>query len=212
MQEAYYKTVKSSGIDELIVKKSRFIAQACPAAAETDAVSWIKQARAAHPEAGHTCYAYVIGKNEGIMRYSDDGEPGGTAGMPILSVIRAQKVVDCCVTVTRYFGGILLGAPGLIRAYAKAASMALDAAQVVRMERSVQFWVGMDYAMWERAGFYLGSAPVLNERVEFGATVTATLVARERDYEEVCEGLARVTDGKMEVMELERVWLGWGEG
>jgi len=145
-----YKTVKAPGSDELIVKKSRFIAWARPVATEADAVSWIKQARAAHPEAGHTCYAYVIGKNEGIMRYSDDGEPGGTAGMPILSVVRARKVVDCCVTVTRYFGGILLGAPGLIRAYAKAASMALDAAAVVRMEKSVRFWAEMEYAMWER--------------------------------------------------------------
>ena len=206
-----YLTVKSPGIDELIIKKSRFIAQARPVATDADAVSWIKQARAAHPEAGHTCYAYVIGKNEGILRYSDDGEPGGTAGTPILSVIRARKVVDCCVTVTRYFGGVLLGAPGLIRAYAKAASMALDAARVVRMERSVRFWVGMEYAMWERAGHYLGGAPVLNEGAEFCATVTATLVARERDFAAACEGLARVTDGRTEVMELERVWLGWEE-
>ena len=207
-----YKTVKAPGGDELVVKKSRFIGQACPAATEAEAILWIKRVRASHPEAGHTCYAYVVGKNEGVMRYSDDGEPGGTAGMPILSVIRARRAVDCCVTVTRYFGGVLLGAPGLIRAYTKAAAIALDAAKVITMEKSVRFWAGMDYSMWERANYYLGGAPVINEGVEFSATVTATLVARARDYPTVCEALARITDGRAEALELERFFYGWEEG
>lgn len=211
-----YRTVQGPGRDELVIKKSRFIGQACPADTEAQALAYIKQVREQNREANHTCYAYIIGKNEGIMRYSDDGEPGGTAGMPILSVIRAQKVVDCCVTVTRYFGGILLGASGLVRAYTKATASALSAARVIHMEASIRFWVGMDYSMWERVNHYLADArlsvmPILNEGVEFGATVTATLVSRARDYAAACANVARITDGRCEMLELERFYHGWAE-
>ena len=98
-----------------------------------EALAFLEAVRARHRDATHHCYAYIIGRNAGIMRYSDDGEPSGTAGMPIIEVMKARGVVDCAVVVTRYFGGILLGAGGLVRAYSHTCALALDAARVCQM-------------------------------------------------------------------------------
>ena len=112
-----YKTVRQAASDEFIINKSRFIGYASPAEAEEEALAFLQSIRQKHKDANHNCYAYVIGLNAGIMRYNDDGEPGGTAGLPIMEVLKARGVVNVCVVVTRYFGGILLGAGGLVRAY-----------------------------------------------------------------------------------------------
>lgn len=204
-----YKTLLRAGSETFIIKKSRFIGHGSPAKTEEEALSFLAEIRQKHKDASHNCWAYVIGRNAGIMRYSDDGEPGGTAGLPIIEVIRARAVVDCCVVVTRYFGGVLLGAGGLVRAYAQGSKAALDAGQVILMEDSVRFWAGMDYPLWGRAQHYLETAPVRSENIDFGATVTATLVVRKRDRNEVFAELARVTDGKADLMEAEALTLGW---
>ena len=114
-----YKTLMKAAESEFVINKSRFIGQAAPAQSEEEALAFLNAVRARHPDANHNCYAYIIGPNMGIMRYNDDGEPGGTAGMPIIEVMKARKVTNCAVVVTRYFGGILLGAGGLTRAYAQ---------------------------------------------------------------------------------------------
>lgn len=204
-----YKTLRAQGSESFIIKKSRFIGYGSPARTEEEALDFLAQIRQKHKDASHNCWAYVIGRNAGIMRYSDDGEPGGTAGLPIMEVIRAREVVDCCVVVTRYFGGVLLGAGGLVRAYAQGAKTALDAAQVIQMEDSVRFWAGMDYPLWGRVEHALKELPVLREDVEFGATVTATLVVREQDQQQVFAELERVTDGKAELMPLDTFSHGW---
>ena len=105
---APYKTLRQSASDEVIINKSRFIGYACPCETEEEALAFLQSIRTKHKDATHNCYAYVIGQNAGIMRYNDDGEPGGTAGLPMMEVLKAQGVVNCCVVVTRYFGGILL--------------------------------------------------------------------------------------------------------
>lgn len=204
-----YRTLRARGADSFIVKKSRFIGHGCPATSEEQALAFLAEIRQQYRDASHNCWAYVIGRNAGIMRYSDDGEPGGTAGMPIIEVIRAQGVVDCCVVVTRYFGGVLLGAGGLVRAYAQGAKVALAAAHVITMEDSVRLWAGMEYPLWGRVEHFLRTAPALTESVDFAATVTATLLVRARDLEAFTEGLAQITDGRVDCLEVERLSHGW---
>ena len=123
-----YKTLRAENSAEFVINKSRFIGYGCPCETEEEALAFLARIRQKHKDATHNCYAYIIGLNSGIMRYSDDGEPGGTAGMPIIEVMKARGVVNCAVVVTRYFGGILLGAGGLVRAYAQGSKAALDAA------------------------------------------------------------------------------------
>ncbi|MCL2810554.1 MAG: YigZ family protein [Clostridia bacterium] len=206
-----YKTLRTPGQDAFIEKKSRFIGCGSPVADEGAALAFLAQIRAQYKDAGHHCYAYIIGRNAGIMRYSDDGEPGGTAGMPILNVMRARGVVDCAVVVVRYWGGVLLGAGGLTRAYAKGSSMALDAAGVVVMRHTHRYLVEIPYPQWDRTNHALASAPCVVEEQEFTDRVTLTLRVREADAPELLALLARVTDGRAETLLEGEFYDGWGE-
>ena len=122
-----YKTVNEFAFDELIEKRSRFIGYCKPVSTQDEAIAFINEIKSKHWDARHNVYAYVI-KDEGVSRYSDDNEPQGTAGIPVLDAIRKRDITDCVVVVTRYFGGVLLGAGGLVRAYSAAAKLAIDAA------------------------------------------------------------------------------------
>ena len=207
-----YKTLKQSAQDEFIVNKSRFIGYASPCQTEEEALAFLKSIREKHKDATHNCYAYVIGENAGIMRYSDDGEPGGTAGLPMMEVIKARGVVNCCVVVTRYFGGVLLGAGGLVRAYTKGCAIALDAAQVSVMEKTCRVLFDVPYPLWDKFNYALQSLPVLLEKTDFQASVDATLLIRERDCEAVCEKLVSLTDGKADYLQLEEaIFYPWPE-
>lgn len=204
-----YQTLGARQSVEMIERKSRFIGHATPVADEEQALAFLKEIREAHREASHNCYAYIIGQNEGIMRYNDDGEPGGTAGQPILSVLRARHVVDAAVVVTRYFGGILLGAGGLVRAYGQAAALAIDAARVVTIEPTVTLLVEVAYPLWDSFLHALKTAPVRIRDTEFAATVVATLDLREADEAEMLALFARVTDGQAETLEISRGYDRW---
>ena len=122
-----YKTIGASASAELIEKRSRFIGYAKPVTTQDEAIAFINEIKSKHWDATHNVYAYVI-KDEGVSRYSDDNEPQGTAGIPTLDAIRKRGITDCIVVVTRYFGGTLLGAGGLVRAYSASAKAAIDAA------------------------------------------------------------------------------------
>ncbi len=206
-----YKTLKQSAHDEFIVNKSRFIGYACPCETEEEALAFLKSIREKHRDATHNCYAYVIGENAGIMRYNDDGEPGGTAGMPMMEVLKARGVVNCCVVVTRYFGGILLGAGGLVRAYTKGCAIALDAAQVVRMQLSRRLLLDVPYPLWDKVSYAMKSLPLLIEDTSFGASVEATVLIRVNDLEEVTAKLTALTDAKAEWLELDELHYPWPE-
>lgn len=206
---APYKTLKESASDEFIINKSRFIGYASPAQTEEEALAFLKSIREKHKDATHNCYAYVIGQNAGIMRYSDDGEPGGTAGLPIMEVLKAQGVVNCCVVVTRYFGGVLLGAGGLVRAYTQGCVVALKAAQVVIMEPSQKYLCEVSYALWDKVQYTLKSLPVQLISSEFTTAVTFSLLVREKDAQQVLDTLIRVTDGKFESLLEEESFAGW---
>ena len=206
---APYKTLRQSASDEFIINKSRFIGYGSPAQTEEEALAFLKGIREKHKDATHNCYAYVIGRNAGIMRYSDDGEPGGTAGLPIMEVLKTQGVVNCCVVVTRYFGGILLGAGGLVRAYTQGCVTALKASGVVVMEPSQQYLCEVGYPLWDKVQYALKSLPVQLVGSEFTTAVTFTLLVREKDAQQVLDTLIRVTDGKVETLLEEESFAGW---
>jgi uncharacterized YigZ family protein len=153
-----YKTVKKQAQADIIEKKSRFIAHILPITAEQQAIDFIQMQKSKYYDASHNVYAYILRENN-IQRYSDDGEPSGTAGIPTLDVIRKENLVDVCIVVTRYFGGTLLGAGGLVRAYTKAAKAGIDIAGILERKLCYEYTVTADYTL-------LGK--IQNEAVNFG--------------------------------------------
>ena len=139
-----YKTIAGISVAEHIEKRSRFVCLAAPIPDEGAASALLEDIRARHHGANHNCYAYIL-RAGGIQRYSDDGEPSGTAGMPMLNVLRHRQIVDAIVIVTRYFGGTLLGAGGLVRAYSLGAGLALDAVTVLNMQPCIIFSLELPY-------------------------------------------------------------------
>ena len=142
-----YRTVGKSGEAELVIEKSQFIGYAAPAATEEEALEFIQAIKKKHRDATHNVPAYVIGENNDIQRFSDDGEPSGTAGVPMLEVLKKEDLRDTVLVVTRYFGGIKLGTGGLVRAYTKAAKLALEAAGIVTCELHQIVQVEIDYTL-----------------------------------------------------------------
>ena len=206
-----YKTLLKPASDEYIVNKSRFIGHASPVKTVEEALAFLDGIRARYRDASHNCYAYIIGQNAGVMRYSDDGEPGGTAGMPIIEVMKARQVVDCAVVITRYFGGVLLGAGGLVRAYSHSCAIALTAAGVCDMHPTQRWMLEVDYPLWDRVRHLLGTLPARLEGSEFGATVVFELSIKETDSALVLGELTRVTDGRIETMLSEEGYQPWLE-
>lgn len=139
-----YKTVKNFSHDELVEKRSRFIGYCKPVKSEGEAVEFINKIKKEHWDARHNVYAYSLREGQ-IKRYSDDGEPSGTAGVPVLDVITKNGITDVVVVVTRYFGGVLLGTGGLVRAYSAAAKLGLEAAEVVEMSLCAECEVSCSY-------------------------------------------------------------------
>ena len=204
-----YRTLGQCASAEFIEKKSRFIGNACPVETEEEALAFLERIRREHRDATHNCYAYTVGQNMGIMRYSDDGEPGGTAGLPMMDVLKKRDVRNCCVVVTRYFGGVLLGAGGLVRAYTRGTAIALDAARVVVMEPSRHLLCEVAYPLWDRVQHWLKDQPVQLLSTEFTTAVTFTLVVRERDEESVETGLVRLTESRVEILPEDVMWQAW---
>lgn len=143
-----YRTVAGRGEAEIIVKKSRFIGQVCPVNSEEEAAAFVAEIKRKHYDAAHNCHAWIIDPLN--QRSSDDGEPAGTAGRPILEVLRKENLEQVAVVVTRYFGGVLLGANGLVRAYSQACKAGLEAAGMGRMLPHRKLTVAVDYALYGR--------------------------------------------------------------
>lgn len=192
-----YRTLRESASDEFTVNKSRFIGHGCPCETEEEALAFLSKVREQYKDARHNCYAYIIGLNSGIMRYSDDGEPGGTAGLPMMDVLRGAGVVNCCVVVTRYFGGILLGTGGLVRAYTQAAKLALQASGVVSMEQTCHDLCEVPYSEWDKVTYALGSLPAKTANVSYASSVSFTLMTRVRDHDAVLDSLMAASGRKL---------------
>lgn len=166
-----YKTVRKAASDEYIVKKSRFIGHIAPVTTAEQALEFIAAVSKKHWDATHNVYAYIL-REGGIKRYSDDGEPQGTAGIPTLDVLEKSGVTDCAVVVTRYFGGIMLGAGGLVRAYSHSASIAVAAGGIVTRAMCARLKVTCDYYFYGKLSSLVPESGGVIEDTVFEDNVT----------------------------------------
>jgi len=171
------------GTGEYDEKRSRFIGQIWPAETEAEALEHIAAVKKEHYNARHNCFAYIV-REGGIVRYGDDGEPQGTAGQPILSVLSGAELQNVCCTVTRYFGGILLGTGGLARAYTAAAKAALEAAGISQMAKWQSVSVRCAYSQFDRVKRLLSEQEAVTKNVDYGADITVCALVRE-DREDI---------------------------
>lgn len=195
-----YITLKGRGQDEFTEKKSRFIGYAAPAASEEEAVAFINEIRAKHRDARHNVYAYIVNQ-DGVVnqRYSDDGEPQGTGGMPVLDVIQKRGLVNCCVVVTRYFGGVLLGASGLVRAYSHGASIAVDAAGILPVVKCTSVKIELPYSLYDKVAKYMEEADFVQESADFAENVVLVYSIPDRQVEDALEKLTDMTNGRAQI-------------
>lgn len=193
MQE--YKTVEKEASDFFIEKKSKFIGYAKPVKTQEDALEFISKIKSKHWDATHNVYAYVLRENN-IQRYSDDGEPSGTAGVPVLDVMLKESLVDVCVVATRYFGGTLLGAGGLVRAYSHTSKIALEAAGIITMAQCSVMSAEVDYSFYDRLNILLSdfSAVILN--TSFSDKVCVEFSVKENTVDSLNSKLIDVSNGK----------------
>lgn len=189
------------GEAEFVEKRSRFIGRVWPVENEEEAVARIKEMREKHWDATHNVYAYII-REGGAMRYSDDGEPGGTSGMPTLNVFRAGEIYNVCCVITRYFGGILLGTGGLVRAYSQAAKLALEAAGVSRMDLWESTATACPYNLYERVRRELEASGAVIESIDYGADVTIEAFLPSGSSDGVNKRLADISAGNVELLVL----------
>ena len=188
-----YLTPAAYGAGELTEKRSRFIGQGWPVETEEDARARIEETKKRYYDARHNCWCYVL--RSGAARYSDDGEPQGTAGKPMLNVFQSGGVTDVCCVVTRYFGGVLLGAGGLVRAYSAAARDALTAAGVNRMAEWQSVLVPCPYPLYERVKRLLDEYETVVEDTDFGADVLLTALVRADRAAAFHQALSELTAG-----------------
>lgn len=147
---------------EIIIDKSRFIADLFPVNDSSEAISKLDLIKELHPKANHHCYAYIIGYSSEQQKFSDDGEPGGTAGMPILNVLKHEKVTNIIAIITRYFGGIKLGAGGLVRAYTAAVKSGLEGAKIVEKTAKDLYRIHVSYTLADKVKYYLQNNSVIS--------------------------------------------------
>lgn len=177
-----YRTIKEFNSDEYIVKRSRFIGYAKPVTTVEEANNFINEIKSKHWDATHNVYAYIL-REGGVKRYSDDGEPQGTAGVPVLDVLEKEKLQDVCVVVTRYFGGILLGGGGLVRAYSHSAKIGVDSAKIITMAHCVDLCVECDYTFYGKLNNFLANEDTVILDTEFtdNVKVIFRIKAENRD-------------------------------
>ena len=193
-----YFTINTEGCDEIEIKHSRFIGYARHVESNDEAVAFIEEIRKKHRDAKHNVYAYSIREGQ-MKRYSDDGEPGGTAGMPVLEVILGRELTDVCVVVTRYFGGILLGTGGLVRAYTEATQLALDSAGKIEMAEYTLMTLKSDYSLYGKIQTLISSYGCLDRGTEFLDEVKLTFAVRSERADEFISEFTDATAGKISI-------------
>ena len=191
-----YKTVYEGGEGEIIEKKSRFIATVRPVNTEEEALAFIEEMKKKYWDARHNCYVYSVGKNREYTRCSDDGEPSGTAGRPMLDVILGEDIYNVAVVVTRYFGGVLLGTGGLVRAYSKAVQEGLAASKVILKQKGIALKITTDYTGLGKIQYIAGerNIPVLDS--EYTDKVVMKLLVPVQDVGSVRKAITEGTNGR----------------
>ncbi len=195
-------TVHGRTETEKIIEKSRFLTYSQHVENEEEARAFIAEIRARHPFATHCCFAFVADKVGNLQRFSDDGEPQGTAGMPILDVLKNKKLFETAVAVVRYFGGIKLGAGGLVRAYSSSAAENLAAADIRSLEMCVELAIEVDYTGIDSVQKYLSSHTCTLLSSDYGAKVLFTVAVKKIAAEGFRVGLVDYMQGRVEIEEM----------
>ena len=192
-----YKTLGSFAAEEYVVKRSRFIGYAKPVKNEQDALDFIAEIQKKHWDATHNVYAYSL-REGSIKRYSDDGEPQGTAGMPVLNVITQEGITDCVVVVTRYFGGILLGGGGLVRAYTHSAKLGVDAAEIITLVPWYVCNIVCDYNFYGKVETLIRDMGGVVSNTDFSENVSVTFRIEQDTRNAFDKKLKDLTNGKLD--------------
>jgi uncharacterized YigZ family protein len=191
-----YFTIKDESRAEFEEKKSIFIGQVKRVENEEAAKEFIQKVKDKNKEARHNVYAYIIGENRGIQRYSDDGEPQGTGGIPMLEVLKKSNITDVVVVVTRYFGGILLGAGGLARAYSKGASLAIKDAGIVEKVKGNSVEIITEYDLLGKVQYVCAKESFHIEKIEYTDKVKITILCEVSSLEKLKLKITEITSGK----------------
>lgn len=203
-----FRTVFQSAFAEEVIEKSRFIAYCKPIESEADAVQFIEQIKKKHWDATHNVPVYVLGEHYSTQRYSDDGEPSGTAGVPILSMLKHEGITDVVIVVTRYFGGIKLGTGGLVRAYTQTAKLGLEAALLIDKLVYTHLNVKVDYHLHGKVQNYLmSSEELIIENTAFTECVDIELYVKPELTEAVSQKLMDLCNGQLTLQELGEAYL-----
>ena len=201
-----YHTVYRGGSGEIVEKKSRFIAEVFPVTSEEEAMQYLEEARKRYWDARHHCWAYVLGRNPSAERMSDDGEPAGTAGKPILEVIRGRQITDVLVIVTRYFGGTLLGTGGLVRAYTASAAEGLKHSEIITRFHGFKLRIAEDYTSLGKIQYLLAQREIcILESMYTDKVELIVLVPDEEEealYKEIMDG----TNGQAVLEKEQECW------
>ncbi len=192
-----YATILEPGTDEIIEKKSRFIGYVCHVETEDEAIAFVAATKKKHYDARHNCYAYSIGEEQPLLRFSDDGEPGGTAGKPILEVITGRKLCNVCIVVTRYFGGTLLGTGGLVRAYTEAAKACIMATKVVNKRMVIPVVITTNYTDLGKIQHILSNEGIEITDSEYGQNVMLKVEIFIDDIEKIKKALIAATAARV---------------
>ncbi len=194
------------GEAELVEKKSRFIATVRPVESEEEVAAFIEEMKKKYYDARHNCSAYVLGSKAQLTRSSDDGEPSGTAGRPMLEVLLGSGIRNVAAVVTRYFGGTLLGTGGLVRAYSGVLKEALEKCETARQHFGVRFQIKADYNAVGKIQHILASRNIAAEDSVYAADVKMTVIAPVEAYDRLCTELVEATSARAEIEEVERLY------
>ena len=190
-----YRTIYKYGEDETIINKSRFIGYAMPIEREEDALEFIEEIKTKHRDATHNVYAYVLGQNSNVQRFSDDGEPSGTAGIPALEVLKKEDLRNVVVVVTRYFGGVKLGGGGLIRAYTRGAKIGIEAGMIVDMVLHTKVKIKIDYNLYGSVENYLLTEKYIVDESIFDEAVNIFVYIEDSKLDDFYKIIADLTSG-----------------
>ncbi|WP_300384009.1 YigZ family protein [Clostridium sp.] len=198
-----YITIRDFGQDKFIEKKSEFIGYAKRCESEEEAKSFVQEIKGINKQATHNCWAYVVGEKMNIQRYSDDGEPQGTAGIPILEVLKKENITDCAIVVTRYYGGILLGAGGLNRAYTKGASIALKSGGIVEKVKGLNLIINLDYDLLGKLQYTCMKNNWHIDNTEYTEKVMVNILVEISEVEEIEKEMTKISNGNIVMKRIE---------
>lgn len=205
-----YRTISKPVSATLIEKKSEFIANLFPVKTGEEAIACIEQVKKNNRKARHNVYAYIV-RDQNISRYSDDGEPQGTAGVPVLDVLQKARLTDICCVVTRYFGGILLGGGGLVRAYSGSTSLAVQKSEIMVMRECIPMDLTMNYSLYGKVSYVLPQYGVLQTASDFGNDVSLSLLVQTDITEKLNLALTDLTNGQIKIITGEKQFADFSE-